>query len=99
MHIQIRKKMDDKLRLERNSLKIALDAAHVSEREKAVACAIKEKERDMKAAEKHLHDEINKLQANVTELKRGVAEKEQQMIRAVNVARNEGDQKVCCILK
>ena len=95
MHIQIRKEMDDKLRLERNSLKTALDSAHISEKEKAIAGALKEKERDIKMMEKHFQDERNKLQCSITELKRDVANKEQERVKAVNDARREGDQKVC----
>ena len=33
---QIRREMDDKLRLERNSLKEALDAAHAGDKERAI---------------------------------------------------------------
>ena len=61
MHIQIRKEMDDKLRLERNSLKTALDSAHGSEKDKAVAEALKQKERDIKSMETHFQEERNKL--------------------------------------
>ena len=94
MHIQIRKEMDDKLRLERNSLKTALDSAHGSEKDKAVAEALKQKERDIKSMETHFQEERNKLQTSITNLKREVAEKEQKMVKAVNDAKKEGEQKV-----
>ena len=94
MHIQIRKEMDDKLRLERNSLKTALDTAHVSEKDKAVSEALKQKERDIKSMETHFQEERNKLQASITELKREVAEKEKKMTKAVKDAKKEGDKKV-----
>ena len=86
--------MDDKLRLERNSLKTALDSAHGSEKDKAVAEALKQKERDIKSMETHFQDERNKLQASITNLKREMAEKEQKLVKAVNDAKNEGEQKV-----
>ena len=94
MHIQIRKEMDDKLRLERNSLKTALDSAHGNDKEKAVADALKQKERDIKSMETHFNDERTKLQTSINDMKRQVAEKEQQIIRSVNEARKAGDQKV-----
>ena len=34
--LQIRREMDDKLRLERNSLKEALDASHAGDKERAI---------------------------------------------------------------
>jgi len=34
--LQIRREMDDKLRLERNSLKEALDATHAGDKERAI---------------------------------------------------------------
>ena len=90
--------MDDKLRLERNSLKTALDSAHGNEKDKAVAEALKQKERDIKSMETHFQDERNKLQTSINDLKRQVAEKEQKIIRAVSDARKEGDQKVCRVM-
>ena len=94
MHIQIRKEMDDKLRLERNSLKTALDSAHVNEKDKAISDALKAKERDTKNMENTFQEEKNRLQNSITELKRQIAEKEQKMTKAVSDARKEGDKKV-----
>ena len=94
MHIQIRKEMDDKLRLERNSLKMALDSAHVNEKDKAISDALKAKERDIKNMENTFQEEKNRLQNSITELKRQIAEKEQKMTKAVSDARKEGDKKV-----
>merc|ERR1712241_1005439 len=84
MHIQIRKEMDDKLRLERNSLKSALDATHASEMSKAVETAKKEVERDTKANEKKLQDDNSKLQQEIMTLQREVNKLNQNLIDAVN---------------
>ena len=86
--------MDDKLRLERNSLKTALDSAHGSEKDKAVADALKQKERDIKSMETHFQDERNKLQTSINDMKRQLAEKEQMIVKAVSDAKKAGDQLV-----
>jgi len=62
MHIQIRKEMDDKLRLERNSLKSALDASHSTELSKSVEAARKDAEREAKISEKKIQEDNDKLQ-------------------------------------
>ena len=86
--------MDDKLRLERNSLKSALDATHASEMSKAVEAAKKEVERDTKANEKKLQDDNGKLQQEIMTLQREVNKLNQNLIDAVNEAIKEGDKKV-----
>ena len=93
-HFQIRKEMDDKLRLERNSLKSALDASHASELDKAVEAAKKEVERDSKANEKVLKDENDRFQLQIQTLQRDVNALNQKIIDAVNHAVKEGDKKV-----
>ena len=93
-HFQIRKEMDDKLRLERNSLKSALDASHASELDKAVEAAKKEVERDSKANEKVLKDENDRFQLQIQTLQREVNALNQKIIDAVNHAVKEGDKKV-----
>merc|ERR1740129_1468181 len=93
MHIQIRKEMDDKLRLERNSLKSALDASHASELDKAVEAAKKEVERDSKANEKVMKDENDRFQLQIQTLQREVNALNQKIIDAVNHAVKEGDKK------
>ena len=98
MHIQIRKEMDDKLRIERNSLKSALDSAHGSDKNKAVTEALRDKERDIKNMEKHFQEERNKLQASITEVKQKLTENEQKMIKSVNDAKKEGEKKVSSLL-
>ena len=94
MHIQIRKEMDDKLRLERNSLKSALDASHSSELSRAVDNARKDAERDAKINEKKTHEENEKLQAQIQSLQREIAQLNQKVIDSVNTAVAEGDKKV-----
>ena len=93
-HFQIRKEMDDKLRLERNSLKSALDASHASELDKAVEAAKKEVERDTKANEKVLKDDNDRFQLQIQTLQREVNALNQKIIDAVNHAVKEGDKKV-----
>ena len=93
-HFQIRKEMDDKLRLERNSLKSALDASHASELAKAVEAGKKEVERDTKANEKVLKDDNDKFQLQIQTLQREVNALNQKIIDAVNHAIKEGDKKV-----
>jgi vacuolar-type H+-ATPase subunit D/Vma8 len=93
-HFQIRKEMDDKLRLERNSLKSALDASHASELDKAVEAAKKEVERDTKANEKVLKDENDRFQLQIQTLQRDVNALNQKIVDAVNHAVKEGDKKV-----
>ena len=91
---QIRKEMDDKLRLERNSLKSALDASHASELSKAVEAAKKEVERDTKSNEKKLQEDNNQFQQQIQTLRREVNALNQKLIDAVNEAIKEGDKKV-----
>ena len=93
-YFQIRKEMDDKLRLERNSLKSALDATHASELDKAVEAAKKEVERDTKANEKVLKDENDRFQLQIQTVQREVNALNQKIIDAVNHAVKEGDKKV-----
>ena len=93
-HFQIRKEMDDKLRLERNSLKSALDASHASDLDKAVEAAKKEVERDAKANEKVLKDDNDRFQLQIQTLQREVNALNQKIIDAVNQAVKEGDKKV-----
>ena len=93
-YFQIRKEMDDKLRLERNSLKSALDATHASELDKAVEAAKKEVERDTKANEKVLKDENDRFQLQIQTVQREVNALNQKIIDAVNNAVKEGDKKV-----
>lgn len=94
MHIQIRKEMDDKLRLERNSLKSALDATHSIELSKAVEAAKKETERETKMSEKKLSDENERLQQQILTLQRDISALNQKLIDSVNEAVKEGDKKV-----
>ena len=86
--------MDDKLRLERNSLKSALDASHAAELARAVEAAKKEVERDSKANEKILKDDNDKFQLDIQTLQREVNALNQKLIDAVNEAIKEGDKKV-----
>ena len=85
--------MDDKLRLERNSLKSALDASHASELSKAVEAAKKEVERDTKSNEKKLQEDNNQFQQQIQTLRREVNALNQKLIDAVNEAIKEGDKK------
>lgn len=94
MHIQIRKEMDDKLRLERNSLKSALDATHSVELSKAVESAKKETERESKLSEKRLSEENDRLQQQIITLQRDINALNQKLIDSVNEAVKEGDKKV-----
>ena len=94
MHIQIRKEMDDKLRLERNSLKSALDASHSTELSKSVEAARKDAEREAKISEKKIQEENDKLQAQILNLQREIAQLNQKVIDSVNNAVAEGDKKV-----
>ena len=86
--------MDDKLRLERNSLKSALDASHASELSKAVDLAKKEVERDTKVQEQKLKEENDKLQQQIQTLQRDINALNQKLIDSVNDAIKEGDKKV-----
>lgn len=86
--------MDDKLRLERNSLKSALDATHGVELSKAVDAAKKEAERDSKLTEKRLQEDNDKLQYQIIGLQRQINELKQQVVESVNEATKEGDKKV-----
>ena len=94
MHIQIRKEMDDKLRLERNSLKSALDASHSTELSKSVEAARKDAEREAKISEKKIQEDNDKLQAQISNLQREIAQLNQKVIDSVNNAVAEGDKKV-----
>lgn len=86
--------MDDKLRLERNSLKSALDASHATELSRAVEAARKESERESKGSEKKLRDDNDKLQQQIQTLQREISALNQKLIDAVNEAVKEGDKKV-----
>ena len=94
MHIQIRKEMDDKLRLERNSLKTALDAAHDEDRQKAVEAARKEWSKGNQTSEKKLLEERETFRSDIAKLRKQLRDKDAEMVNAVNDARREGDQKV-----
>ena len=94
MHIQIRKEMDDKLRLERNSLKSALDAAHQEDKAKAIEAARREwvtQSGNRLAAASSASDTT--LKSDIAKLRQQIAENEQKMVNAVNEARREGEQK------
>ena len=99
MHIQIRKEMDDKLRLERNSLKSALDASHSTELSKSVEAARKDAEREAKISEKKIQEENDKLQAQILNLQREIAQLNQKVIDSINNAVADGDKKVCFVKK
>ena len=86
--------MDDKLRLERNSLKSALDASHASEMAKAVEAAKKDVGQLTKSNEKKLQDDNDKFQQQIMTLQREVNKLNQNLIDAVNEAIKEGDKKV-----
>ena len=86
--------MDDKLRLERNSLKSALDASHSSELSRAVENARKDAERDSKITEKRLNEENEKMQQQILNLHRDITDLKQKVIDSVNDAVTEGDKKV-----
>jgi phage-related tail protein len=86
--------MDDKLRLERNSLKSALDASHATELSRAVDAAKKEAERDSKTAEKRLREDNDRLQQQIQSLQRDINALNQKLTDAVNEAVKEGDKKV-----
>jgi chromosome segregation ATPase len=59
MHIQIRKEMDDKLRIERNSLKTALDSSHATELSRSIERAKIEAKNLSKAVFKLLRSILN----------------------------------------
>ena len=86
--------MDDKLRLERNSLKSALDATHASELAKAVETAKKEADRDTKIHELRLKEENEKLQTQMKSLQKDIDALNKKLVDSVNDAIKEGDKKV-----
>lgn len=93
MHIQIRKEMDDKLRIERNSLKTALDTNHATEMQRAVENAKRDAKHEFKTTEKHLKDENDKLQLQIQTLNKDIEALRTQMNQAINDAIQEGDKK------
>lgn len=94
MHVQIRKEMEDKLRMERNNLKAALDAAHSDDKEKAVMAAKKELDRGAKNLERRLQDERDQLSKEIEKVKGDFERLERAKVDAVNEAVRLGDQKV-----
>jgi regulator of replication initiation timing len=86
--------MDDKLRLERNSLKSALDSSHSAEKSRAVEAAKKEAEREGNRNEKRLAEEKEQLQTQINALKKEIAALKQSMVDAVNEATKQGDKNV-----
>ena len=88
------KRWMDKLRLERNSLKTALDAAHDEDRQKAVEAARKEWSKGSQTSEKKLLEERETFRSDIAKLRKQLRDKDAEMVNAVNDARREGDQKV-----
>ena len=99
MHIQIRKEMDDKLRLERNSLKSALDAAHQDDKARAIEAARKEWVRSGQGSNRtaSASDPLSassSFKSDIAKLRQQIIDTEQKMADAVKEAKREGDQKV-----
>ena len=84
---------DDKLRIERNSLKTALDTNHATEMQRAVENAKKDAKHEFKNSEKNLKEENDKLQQQIQTLNKDIEALRTQMTQAINDAIKEGDKK------
>ena len=86
-------------RLERNSLKSALDSAHQEDKAKAIEAARKEWTRSnsgsaANASMRKVSVENEAFKSDISKLRQQIATTEQKMVNAVNEAKREGEQKV-----
>lgn len=84
MSISLRREMEDQMRIERSSLKSALDAQHVADRERAIEVLRLENARELRILQASWDEEKNRLDREVRALKRKIdeLEKEAQSRRA-----------------
>ena len=85
-------------RLERNSLKSALDSAHQEDKAKAIEAAKKEWTRSntgsANASMRKVSVENEAFKSDIAKLRQQIATTEQKMANAVKEAKREGEQKV-----
>ncbi|CAB4064334.1 NUAK family SNF1-like kinase 1,Serine/threonine-protein kinase par-1,NUAK family SNF1-like kinase 2 [Lepeophtheirus salmonis] len=94
LHIQLRKETDDKLRLERNSLKTALDGVHSSELRKSNDEIKRTITREFSKQIESLQNEVSQYQSQISTLTLTIQKKDDEVIEARKLATQEGDEKV-----
>ncbi|XP_040567448.2 LOW QUALITY PROTEIN: uncharacterized protein [Lepeophtheirus salmonis] len=93
LHIQLRKETDDKLRLERNSLKTALDGVHSSELRKSNDEIKRTITREFSKQIESLQNEVSQYQSQISTLTLTIQKKDDEVIEARKLATQEGDEK------
>eukprot|EP00096_Caligus_rogercresseyi_P000413 TRINITY_DN10856_c0_g1_i1.p1 TRINITY_DN10856_c0_g1~~TRINITY_DN10856_c0_g1_i1.p1 ORF type:complete len:734 (-),score=239.40 TRINITY_DN10856_c0_g1_i1:136-2337(-) len=93
LHVQLRREMDDKLRLERNSLKTALDGVHSSELKKSNDEIKRSVSREYVKTIEGLRNEISSLQSQKSSFNDTIQRKDDEIIEARKIAMQEGDEK------
>ena len=78
MSISLRREMEDQMRIERSSLKAALDAQHVADRERAIEALRLENARELRILQASWDEEKNRLDREVRALKRRIEELEKE---------------------
>jgi len=78
MSISLRREMEDQMRLERTSLKTALDAQHAADREKALEALRAESRVELRILQASWDEEKNRLDREVRTLKRKIEELERE---------------------
>ena len=80
MSISVRREMEEKLRLERNSLKTALDSQHAVDREKALEVVRAESRMELRILQSSWDEEKNRLDREVRSLNRKIEELEKEAV-------------------
>ena len=78
MSISLRREMEEKLRLERTSLKTALDAQHATDREKALEVVRAESRIELRILQSSWDEEKNRLDREIRSLRRKIEELEKE---------------------
>ncbi len=78
MSISLRREMEEKLRLERTSLKTALDAQHATDREKAIEVVRAESRIELRILQSSWDEEKNRLDREIRSLRRKIEELEKE---------------------
>lgn len=94
MSISMRREMEDKIRVERNNLKTALDTHNAAERDKAIELYRLEKDHDMRLLQKTWEEEQVRLNREIRTMQRKVDSMPQEILAATRTLRSECDVRV-----
>ena len=92
--IAMRREMDEKMRLERNALKTALDTQNTAQREKAIDLYRIEKDREIRILQKSWEDEQDRLNREIIRLQRQIDNLPREIEAATREVRLECDAKL-----